>query len=111
MASAYHHNSFFLWDQKTLFYTTNAGLIFSVVSTNGCQLDYLDDMNEHQLKNYYANLNVDYVDVTLTSKQIYCFNQTIDYIVVSNNEFFIHTKNGKISRRIKEYTKYIFKYF
>jgi len=53
-------------------------------------------MNEYQLKNYYINLDINYDNITLLTKEIYCLNLTIDYIVISNNEFFILTKNSKI---------------
>ncbi|CAF3524537.1 unnamed protein product, partial [Rotaria sp. Silwood2] len=93
ITSSTFHNAFFIWDEKKIYYTINGGLILSDVTTNGCQFDYLDYMNEDQLKNYYTNLNIDYDNITLRTKKIYCLNITIDYIFLSNNEFFIRTKN------------------
>ncbi|CAF5000103.1 unnamed protein product, partial [Rotaria sp. Silwood1] len=89
------HNSFFIWDEKKLYYTINEGLILSDVTINGCQYNYLNYMNEDQLKNYYTNLNINYDNITLITKEIYCLNITIDYIFVLNNEFFIVTKNNE----------------
>jgi hypothetical protein len=57
-------------------------------------------MNEDQLKTYYTNLDLDYDNITLVIKEIYCLNFTIDYIVVSKNEFFIRTKNSKSKRTL-----------
>ncbi|CAF3007667.1 unnamed protein product, partial [Rotaria sp. Silwood2] len=95
ITSSTFHNAFFIWDEKKIYYTINGGLILSDVTTNGCQFDYLDYMNEDQLKNYYTNLNIDYDNITLRTKKIYCLNITIDYIFLSNNEFFIRTKNNE----------------
>ncbi|CAF3833599.1 unnamed protein product [Rotaria sordida] len=89
------HNAYFIWDENKIYYTINDGLILSDITTNGCQFDYLNNMNENQLKNYYTNLNVDYDNITLITKDIYCLNITIDYIFISNNEFFIITKNNE----------------
>ncbi|CAF3630849.1 unnamed protein product [Rotaria sp. Silwood1] len=73
----------------------NQCLILSDVTINGCQYNYLNYMNEDQLKNYYTNLNINYDNITLITKEIYCLNITIDYIFVLNNEFFIVTKNNE----------------
>jgi hypothetical protein len=89
-------NAYFFWDDKTIFYTPNAGQILSEVIPNGCQIDYLSNLNEAQLKTYYTNLNIDYDNLTLLTKEIYCLNITIDYIFISNQEFFIFTKNSTI---------------
>ena len=89
-------HAYFIWDEKTLFYTPNDGYIVSEVISHGCQFDYLNNMNEYELRNYYKNLDVDYDNITLLTQQIYCLNKTIDYIFVSNNEFFILTKTRKI---------------
>ncbi|CAF3329524.1 unnamed protein product [Rotaria socialis] len=97
IAPSTYHNSYFIWDENRLYYTTNGGLMLSEVIADGCHFDYLENMNENQLKNYYTNLNIDYDNITLITKQIYClFNQTIDYIFISNNEFFIMTKHKKV---------------
>ncbi|CAF3732656.1 unnamed protein product [Rotaria socialis] len=97
IAPSTYHNSYFIWDENRLYYTTNGGLMLSEVIVDGCHFDYLENMNENQLKNYYTNLNIDYDNITLITKQIYClFNQTIDYIFISNNEFFIMTKHKKV---------------
>jgi hypothetical protein len=63
---------------------------------NGCQFDYLNTMNEYELKTYYKNLNIEYDNITLLTKQMFCLNKTIDYIFISNDEFFIFTKSRKI---------------
>ncbi|CAF2100553.1 unnamed protein product [Rotaria magnacalcarata] len=92
-----YHNSYFIWDENRIYYTTNGGLMLSEVIIDGCHFDYLENMNENQLKNYYTNLNIDYDNITLITKQIYCLlNQTIDYIFISNNEFFIMTKHNEV---------------
>ncbi|CAF4201273.1 unnamed protein product, partial [Adineta steineri] len=89
-----YHNSYFFWDTKKIYYTTNGGLLLSEVQHNGCELDYLDNMNESQLQDYYTNLEIDYDNITLLTKEIYCFNKTIDYIFILNKEFFIITENN-----------------
>ncbi|CAF4076631.1 unnamed protein product [Adineta steineri] len=89
-----YHNSYFFWDTQKIYYTTNGGLLLSEVQHNGCQLDYLDNMNKSQLEDYYTNLEIDYDNITLLTKEIYCFNKTIDYIFILNKEFFIITENN-----------------
>ncbi|CAF1239997.1 unnamed protein product [Adineta steineri] len=89
-----YHNSYFFWDIKKIYYTTNGGLLLSEVQHNGCELDYLDNMNESQLQDYYINLEIDYDNITLLTKEIYCFNKTIDYIFILNKDFFIITENN-----------------
>ena len=87
-------NAYFFWDDKTIYYTPNAGQILSEVIPNGCQIDYLSNINEDQLKIDYTNLDIPYDNLTLITKEIYCLNITIDYLVISQQEFFIFTKNS-----------------
>jgi len=54
-------------------------------------------MDEYQLKTYYTNLEIDYDNITFLTKEFYCLNQTIDYIFLSNKEFFIITENSKLN--------------
>ncbi|UJR32088.1 hypothetical protein I4U23_019556 [Adineta vaga] len=87
-------NAFFFWDTKKIYYTPNGGLTLSEVTLNGCQFDYLDNMNENQLKAYYNDLEIDYDNITLLTKDMFCSNLTIDYIIISNREFYLQTENN-----------------
>jgi hypothetical protein len=93
-------NAYFFWDDKSIYYTSNAGQILSEIISNGCQIDYLANINEDQLKIYYTNLNITYDNLTLFIKEIYCLNISIDYIFISNQEFFILTKTSTIISNI-----------
>ncbi|CAF1214187.1 unnamed protein product [Adineta ricciae] len=83
-------NAYFLWDTKTIYYTPNNGLTLSEVTLNGCQVDYLDHITENDLKIYYKNLEIDYDNISLITKQIFCLNQTtFDYLMILNAEFYV----------------------
>jgi hypothetical protein len=62
-------------------------------------------MDEYQLKTYYANLEIDYDNITFLTKEFYCLNKTIDYIFLSNKEFFLITENSKLKSFKNKHSK------
>lgn len=98
-------NSYFLWDKKTIYYTLNGGKILSEIQLNGCQIDYSNNMDKTQLEIYYKNLDINYNDITLKAKEMFCLNFTIDYLILSKNHFFILTEKSNINMILFYYSK------
>lgn len=71
-------DAYFLWDDRKIFYTSNAGSSLWEIRSNGCEkLDFHIDQH---------NFTTD----------IFCFNLTIESIVLFKQEFLIATKDREI---------------
>jgi hypothetical protein len=87
-------DAYFFWDEMQLFYTLNLGRLVSEINLSGCQQESFEQLDDDSSKHGYIRSRVD-DDRPASRTEKFCVNRTLDYLFVSQNQFFLMTKTGQ----------------